>query len=122
MIRERKEPVGISTTEARAAQGKAVEGVADMLERLARAAAANLESPGYYQGYDKATAWWDGLANGFGGASGDLAGAIPPAAVLELVRLLRAEVRSSARQGTSPHLLALVRIIGDQAKAREAKQ
>lgn len=110
------------TIEVVAGQRREMEEVADFLEKLARKAKADLEESEYFGGYRPTTAWWDGLTNGLGGASGDLAGAIPPAAVLELVGLLRAEVRFNGGRGLSPHLLALVRIIRKQTDAtKEAR-
>lgn len=92
---------------------------ADKLAPLADAAQKELDTGDYWTGYDPATAWHDGLTNGMGGASGDLAGAIPPAAVKELARLLRAEARrlaTTAHPGwhdtiVNPHTLAVARQI-----------
>lgn len=91
---------------------------ADTLESLARAAEADVATNDYWKYYDPATAWHDGLTNGMGGASGDLAGALPPAAALELSRWLRAEARQEAyslaefgHRSASPHAVALARAI-----------
>ena len=91
---------------------------AEKLAPLAEAAQEDLETGDYWAGYPKATAWWDGLTNGMGGASGDLAGAIPPAAVKELARWLRAEARRLVatthpgwQETVSPHALAVARAI-----------
>lgn len=91
---------------------------ADVLESLARTAQTAVDTDDYWSCYDKATAWRDGLTNGMGGASGDLAAALPPRAVLELSRWLRAEARrlSSAvhpdwQDVVSPHALAVVRAL-----------
>lgn len=91
---------------------------ADRLEPLADAAQQDLNTDDFWSCYDPATAWWDGLTNGMGGSSGDLAGAIPPGAVKELARWLRAEARRLAEtthpgwQNTvSPHAVALARLI-----------
>lgn len=91
---------------------------ADRLDPLADAAQHDLDTDDYWSGYPKATAWWDGLTNGMGGTSGDLAGAIPPAAVKELARWLRAEARRLAygslpewQDTVSPHAVALARLI-----------
>ncbi|MEU3283348.1 hypothetical protein [Streptomyces antibioticus] len=53
-----------------------------------------------------------------GGASGDLAAALPPAAVLELARWLRAEARQEAyslaefgHRSANPHAVALARAL-----------
>lgn len=88
------------------------------IKPLAEAAQHDLETGDYWAGYPKATAWWGGLTNGMGGASGDLAGAIPPAAVIELARWLDAEARRLAatahpdwQETVSPHALATARAI-----------
>lgn len=92
---------------------------ADVLESLARTAQRAVDTDDYWASYDKRTAWWDGLTNGMGGAPGDLAGALPPAAVLELSRWLRAEARRLTatthpgwQETCSPHALAVARAIG----------
>jgi hypothetical protein len=91
---------------------------ADTLESLARAAEQDLATADYWKGYNPATAWRDGLTNGMGGTSGDLAGALPPGAVLELARWLRAEARQESyslaefgHRSASPHAVALARAI-----------
>lgn len=91
---------------------------ADKLLPLAEAAQKDLETDDYWSCYDPATAWNDGFINGMGGASGDLAGAIPPAAVIELARWLDAEARRLAttahadwQETISPHALAVARVI-----------
>ncbi|MFD7705624.1 hypothetical protein [Streptomyces sp. NPDC059786] len=95
-----------------------IRAAADQLEPLADKAQADLENDDYWKCYDPNTAWWDGLTNGMGGASGDLAGAISPAAVKELARWLRAEARrascASSVEGqavVSAHALAFARAI-----------
>ncbi|MDX3520746.1 hypothetical protein [Streptomyces scabiei] len=91
---------------------------ADTLESLARAAEHDLATNDYWTGYDKTTAWRDGFQNGMGGEPGDLAGALPPAAVLELARWLRAEARRLSyaslpewQETVSPHAVALARAL-----------
>lgn len=91
---------------------------ADVLEALARTAQADVDTDDYWSGYNPATAWRDGLTNGMGGASGDLAAALPPEAVLELSRWLRAEARRLAvtthpgwQETCSPHALAVARAL-----------
>lgn len=88
------------------------------LRPLAEAAQCDLETDDYWKCYDPATAWWNGLTNGMGGATGDLAGAIPPKAVIELARWLDAEARRLSfathpdwQDVASPHALALARAI-----------
>ena len=94
---------------------------ADKLRALAETAQKELDTGDYWACYPKATAWHDGLTNGMGGASGDLAGALPPAAVLELARWLCAEARRLAttthpgwQDTVSPHAVALARAINAQ--------
>lgn len=91
---------------------------ADTLESLARAAEQDVATSDYWKCYLPETAWRDGLTNGMGGASGDLAGALSPAATLELSRWLRAEARHEAytlaefgHRSASPHAVALARAI-----------
>jgi hypothetical protein len=91
---------------------------ASLLQPLADAAQADLDADDFWKCYDPATAWRDGFLNGMGGKCGDLAGAIPPAAVTELVRWLRAEARRLSyvsrpdwQDVVSPHAVALARII-----------
>lgn len=91
---------------------------ADKLTPLAEAAQHDLDTGDYWACYNPATAWHDGLTNGMGGASGDLAAALPPAAVAELARWLRTEARRLATRALpewqeviSPHALALARAI-----------
>jgi hypothetical protein len=85
---------------------------ADTLESLARAAQQDMATNDYWACYAPAAAWRDGLTNGMGGASGDLAGALPPAAALELSRWLRSEARRLSGPDTvSPHALAVARQI-----------
>lgn len=81
---------------------------ADTLEHLAHAAQHDLDTNTYWSGYNPATAWCDGFVNGMGGEPGDLAGALPPVAVLELARWLRAEAR---RTPADPHALAVARAL-----------
>jgi hypothetical protein len=76
---------------------------ADRLESLAKAAQKDLETDDFWACYNPATAWRDGMTNGMGGVTGDLAGAIPPAAVAHLVHWLRAEARQPS---ASPYALA----------------
>ena len=91
---------------------------ADKLEPLAAAAQEDLDGGDYWMVYDPATAWHDGLTNGMGGASGDLAAALPPNAVTELARWLRAEARRVAcassdlgQEIVGRHALAVARAI-----------
>ncbi|WP_369274478.1 hypothetical protein AB5J55_35165 [Streptomyces sp. R11] len=84
---------------------------ADVLEPLARKAQQDVDTGRYWSCYDKATAWRDGLTNGMGGASGDLAAALPPAAVLELSRWLRSAARDAREIGPDPHALAVARAL-----------
>jgi hypothetical protein len=91
---------------------------ADKLTPLAEAAERDLTTNDYWACYNPATAWHDGLTNGMGGASGDLAGALPPKAALELARWLRAEARRLACASTPEgqtivgrHALAVARAI-----------
>ena len=79
---------------------------ADKLAPLAEAAQKSLDTEEYWAFYPKATAWQDGLTNGMGGASGDLAAALPPNAVLELARWLRSAARDAREIGPDPHALA----------------
>lgn len=84
---------------------------ADVLERLARAAQTDVDTGSYWSSYQPATAWRDGLTNGMGGTSGDLAAALPPAAVLELSRWLRSAARDAREIGPDPHALAVARAL-----------
>ena len=84
---------------------------ADKLTPLAEAAQKDLETDDYWTCYNPATAWWDGLTNGMGGASGDLAGAIPPKAVIELARWLKSAARDAREIGPDPHAVAVARAL-----------
>ena len=84
---------------------------ADKLTPLAEAAQRDLDTGDYWACYNPATAWHDGLTNGMGGASGDLAAAIPPKAVTELARWLRSAARDAREIGPDPHALAVARAI-----------
>ncbi|MET9012294.1 hypothetical protein ABZX74_15450 [Streptomyces olivaceoviridis] len=84
---------------------------ADKLTPLAETAQKELDTEEYWACYPKATAWHDGLTNGMGGASGDLAGAIPPNAVIELTRWLRSAARAAREIGPDPHALAVARTL-----------
>ncbi|MFD5848363.1 hypothetical protein [Streptomyces chartreusis] len=84
---------------------------ANALEPLARKAQQDVATNDYWSSYDKATAWRDGLTNGMGGASGDLAAALPPEAVLELSRWLRSAARDAREIGSDPHALAVARAL-----------
>ncbi|MCZ4602949.1 hypothetical protein O3S80_04010 [Streptomyces sp. Lzd4kr] len=84
---------------------------ADKLTPLAEAAQKDLETGDYWACYNPATAWHDGLTNGMGGASGDLAAALPPAAVRELARWLRSAARDAREIGPDPHAVAVARAI-----------
>lgn len=86
-------------------------GAADVLESLARAAQIDVDTGDYWKCYEPATAWRDGLTNGMGGASGDLAAALPPEAVLELSRWLRSAARDAREIGPDPHALAVARAL-----------
>lgn len=92
------------------------------LRPLVHAAQAELDRGDYWEGYRRETAWRDGMVNGMGGASGDLAGALPPAAVAEILRLMRAEARRSAGGGLSPHLVAFARKVNSQEEAVKETQ
>ncbi|MFG3046293.1 hypothetical protein ACGFZR_15355 [Streptomyces sp. NPDC048241] len=87
---------------------------ADKLTALAEAAQKSLDTEEYWTFYPKATAWHDGLTNGMGGASGDLAAALPPAAVTELARWLKSAARDAREVGSDPHALAVARVINGQ--------
>ncbi|MFE2485991.1 hypothetical protein ACFXGR_22375 [Streptomyces mirabilis] len=82
---------------------------ANVLERLAKAAQADLDTDDYWKPYEPATAWLDGFTNGMGGVCSELAGAIPPAAALELSRWLRSAARDAREIGPDPHALAVAR-------------
>jgi hypothetical protein len=84
---------------------------AEKLEPLAHAAQQDLATSDYWACYKPATAWRDGLTNGMGGASGDLAAALPPNAVTELARWLRSAARDAREIGPDPHALAVARAI-----------
>lgn len=84
---------------------------ADKLTPLAEAAQKDVQTGDYWACYDPATAWHDGLTNGMGGASGDLAGAIPPKAVIELARWLKSAARDAVEIGPDPHALAVARAL-----------
>lgn len=91
---------------------------ADTLEPLARAAQDDLNTGDYWKSYEPARAWHDGLTNGMGGKSGDLAAALTPTAVLELARWLRAEARRLAcasselgQEIVGRHAVAFARVI-----------
>ena len=62
---------------------------AQTLMDLADTAQEDLDTNDYWKPYAKATAWRDGLTNGMGGASGDLAGVFSPAAAHALAAWLR---------------------------------
>lgn len=62
---------------------------ARLLMGLADTAQGDLDTADYWKPYDKATAWRDGLTNGMGGASGDLAAVFSPAAAHALAGWLR---------------------------------
>ncbi|MER8220931.1 hypothetical protein ABTZ58_10125 [Streptomyces sp. NPDC094143] len=84
---------------------------AETLRPLAEAAQHELETGDYWKPYNPTTAWRDGLTNGMGGASGDLAGALPPAAVIELARWLQSAARDAVEIGPDPHAVAVARAI-----------
>jgi hypothetical protein len=54
----------------------------------ATAAQEDVDSNDYWSCYEAATAWRDGLVNGFGGTPGDLAGMCTPAFVITVARWL----------------------------------
>ena len=62
---------------------------AQSLMDLADAAQEDLDTGDYWKPYDKATAWRDGFANGFGGVSSDLVAVFPPATAQALATWLR---------------------------------
>jgi hypothetical protein len=62
---------------------------AQTLLDLADVAQTDLDTGDYWKPYPKATAWRDGLTNGMGGASGDLAAVFSPAAAHALAKALR---------------------------------
>ncbi|NUO42385.1 MAG: hypothetical protein HOV82_10135 [Streptomyces sp.] len=84
---------------------------ADKLRALATAAQKELDTGDYWACYDPAIAWRDGLTNGMGGASGDLAAVLPPAAVTELARWLRSAARDAREIGPDPHAVAVARAV-----------
>lgn len=84
---------------------------AQILRPLAEAAQRDLETGDYWASYPKDSAWYDGLTNGMGGASGDLAGALPPAAVIELARWLQSAARDAVEIGPDPHAVAVARAV-----------
>lgn len=88
-----------------------LQAAAEFLRPLAEAAQRDLDTDDYFACYDRATAWWDGLTNGMGGATGDLAGAIPPKAVIELARWLQSAARDATEIGPDPHALAVARAL-----------
>jgi hypothetical protein len=57
----------------------------------ATAAQEDVASNDYWSCYEPTTAWRDGLANGFGGTPGDLAGMCTPELVIALARWLETE-------------------------------
>jgi hypothetical protein len=100
-----------------------IELAANRLDERARAAAHDLDHDDYWQPYEELTAWQDGFVNGMGGACSELAGVLTPGIMGEIVRLMRAEVRSSSwRHTVSPHLLAFARGINAQVEAKEEKR
>lgn len=100
-----------------------MELAAKRLEDRAKRAAADLEQDGYWQGYEELTAWQDGFVNGMGGVCSELAGILTPLLAIEIVRAMRAEIRSSVlRHTVSPHLLTFARGINEQVEAGEAKR
>lgn len=62
---------------------------AQILMDLADVAQEELDTGDYWKPYEKTTAWRDGLTNGMGGASGDLAAVFYPAAAHALAKVLR---------------------------------
>lgn len=68
---------------------------AERLDDLAAAAETDMATNSYWACYDPATAWRDGLVNGFGGAPGDLAAAFTP----DAARALSAVFTAWARMG-----------------------
>lgn len=112
--------MGTAAIEGLDGQRKEIELASDRLDERVRAAAHDLAHNDYWAPYDELTAWRDGFVNGFGGASSELAGVLTPAVVGELVRLMRAEVRSSSwRHTLSPHLLAFARGVNAQVEGKE---
>ncbi|MFE9936356.1 hypothetical protein [Streptomyces hirsutus] len=64
---------------------------AQTLMDLADIAREDLDTGDYWKPYNSATAWRDGLTNGMGGASGDLAAVFSPTTAHALATWLRAE-------------------------------
>ncbi|MGV9588211.1 hypothetical protein [Streptomyces tendae] len=62
---------------------------AQTLMDLADIAQDDLDTDDFWKDYDKATAWRDGFANGFGGVSSDLVAVFPPATAHALAGWLR---------------------------------
>ncbi|MFD8254957.1 hypothetical protein [Streptomyces werraensis] len=62
---------------------------AQTLMDLADVAQDDLDTDDYWKPYPKATAWRDGLTNGMGGTSGDLAAVFSPAVAHALAAWLR---------------------------------
>jgi hypothetical protein len=115
--------VGTAITENLDAQRKEVLLAADRLDRLVKRAANDLAHDEYWKPYDEPTAWQEGFLNGFGGVCSELAGVLTPAVMAEVVRMMRAEVRSSSyRHALSPHLLAFARGVNAQIEALEGKR
>jgi hypothetical protein len=115
--------MGTATIEALDAQRKEIELAADRLEERIKRAAADLVEDDYWAPYDELTAWQDGFVNGFGGVCSELAGILTPGIMAEVVRLMRAEVRSSSwRHTLPPHLLAFARGVNTQIEAKERKR
>lgn len=105
-----------STANETAGHRKEVELAANRLDALVKTAEAELKTADYWKPYDPEVAWRDGFANGFGGASSELVGILPPHALAEIVQVMRAEARATAGE-ISLHILALARVINEQAEA-----
>ncbi|MER6350597.1 hypothetical protein ABT186_01775 [Streptomyces sp. NPDC001634] len=84
-----------------------VHQAAATLRRVAECAQTDLATSDYWSGYDKATAWRDGFANGFGGPCSDLVALFPPGFALEFADWLDAVASAAARHGAPLPTLAL---------------
>ncbi|MGA5330978.1 hypothetical protein ACPCJT_20335 [Streptomyces griseoincarnatus] len=72
---------------------------AQTLMDLADAAQTDLDTGDYWKPYAPATAWRDGLTNGMGGTSGDLAAVFSPATAHALALLLRGVLSQAHESG-----------------------
>jgi hypothetical protein len=84
---------------------------AQTLMDLADVAQEDLDRNDYWACYDKATAWRDGLVNGFGGAPSDLAAVFSPATAHLIAAWLRGAAGDAEQIGADPAALAAARAI-----------